>query len=320
MKGNVRFFLAFLAAILCSTSAFAAAAYPTRPVTLVIPQAAGGSTDLAARTYVAVAQKYFGQPVVVRIRSGAATVTGTQDVVRAAPDGYTLLFGANHLFTLKHIGAEIPFDPATALKPVCFLIDMPWVLCVAKDAPWNTLQEFLDYAKANPGKVRIANAGTRTTAHVPSLQVEQYTGVEFVHVPYDGGGPANQSTVQGDTHAVFATTGWAYSAITDGIVKGLAITGHERFELLPEVPTLEEFGIPSYITLWAAIYGPKDLPDELVEKINEFTREIIKDPTYIKMNQTLGNITSYEDQYKFKERIAEEEKALAALAEVLKKK
>ena len=308
----------FLMLVMCSTRAFAVD-YPTRPVTLVIPQASGGATDLAARPYVAVAQKYFGQPLVIRIRAGAATVTGTYEVVRAVPDGYTLLFGANHLFTLKYIGEPIPFDPTTALKPICFLIDMPWVLCVAKDAPWNTFQEFIDYAKANPGKVTMANAGARTTAQVPALQVEQYTGVQFVHVPYDGGGPANQSTVQGDTQAVFAAIAWAYSAVQNGTVKALAVTGHQRFELLPDVPTLDELGVPSYITLWAAMYGPKDLPDEVVEKINEYTKEIVKDPAYLEMNRTLGNIITYGDAEYLKGRIAEEEKALAELAKTLKK-
>jgi tripartite-type tricarboxylate transporter receptor subunit TctC len=273
---------------------------------------------LSARTYEAVASKYFGRPVVIKIRSGAATVTGSHEVVRAAPDGYTLLYGANHLFTLKYLGSGMPFDPAVDLKPIAFLCDMPWALCVAKDAPWNTVQEFVDYVKANPGKVRMANAGARTVAQVPALQMEMSAGLEFIHVPYDGGGPANQSVMQGDTHAVFASMGWAYSSIKDGLVKGLAVTSHERFKLLPEIPTLEEFGIPSYITLWSAIYGPKDLPDEIVKKINDFTQEIIKDPKYIEMNDTLGNVVTYEGPEKFKERIAEEEKALSELVEVLK--
>ncbi len=318
MIRKICFLLVLLMAMVIGSTAFAAADYPTKPVTLVIPQAAGGATDLTARTYTAVAQKYFGQPVVIRIRSGAGTVTGTQDVVRATPDGYTLLFAANHLFTLKHIGDTIPFDPGADLKPICMLVDMPWVLLVRPDAPWNTFEEFIEYAKANPGKVKLANAGARTTAHVPALQVEQYTGAEFVHVPYDGGGPANQSTVQGDTDAVFGASGWAVSAVKDGVMKALAISGHERFQLLPDVPTLDEKGVPSYITLWACMYGPKDLPDEIVEKINGFTQEIMADPTFIEMNAAMGNIPVYEDAATFKKRIEEEEKALAELAKTLK--
>ena len=318
MKGRVWFIVTFLMLVMCSASAFAAD-YPARPVTMVIPQAAGGAMDLAARPYIAVAQKYFGQPVVIRLRAGGATVTGTHEVIRSNPDGYTLLFGANWSFTLKYIGDAIPYDPTTALKPICFLIDMPWVLCVAKDAPWNTFREFIDYVKANPEKVAMANAGARTTAHVPSLQVEQYAGVRFIHAPYDGGGPAYQSMVQGDTQAVFAAIAWAYSAVQDGIVKPLAITGRQRFELLPDVPTLDELGVPSYITLWAAMFGPPDLPDEIVEKINEFTREIVKDPAYLAMNKNLGNVIAYGDAEYLKERIVEEEKALAELAKTLKK-
>jgi Uncharacterized protein conserved in bacteria len=319
MMRKVWFLATLLTVLMSATISFAATNYPTKPVTLVVPQAAGGATDMAARAYVAVAQKYFGQPVVVRIRSGAGTVTGTQDVVRAAPDGYTLLFGANHLFALKHIGAEIPFDPAVALKPVAMLCDMPWVLLVRKDAPWDTFEDFLAYVKANPGKVKLANGGARTTAHVPGLQLEQLTGAEFLHVPYDGGAPANQSVVQGDTDAIFGAMGWAHSAITDGVLKGLAVTSPQRYELLPEVPSLVEFGIPiESSSLWSALYGPKDLPDEIVEKINEFTREIMKDPTYIQMNQAMGNVPLYEDQHVFKKRIEEEERVLAELAETLK--
>lgn len=309
--------MVLIASMLLVPTCSLASNYPEKPVTLVIPQAAGGSLDLAARAFTSVAQKYFGKPVVIKIHAGGGTVLGTQDVIRANADGYTLLYGANHLFALKYLRGKIPFDPAVELKPIALLLDMPWVLCVAKDAPWNTFEEFLKHVKANPEKVTMANASAMSVPQVPALQIEQYTGAKFIHVPYDGGGPANQSVVQGDSVAVFATTGWAVSAIRDGLVKGLAITGKNRFKLLPSVPTLNEFNVPCNVTLWAAIYGPKDLPNDIVDKLNEYIVKVNNDPQYIKMQETLGNVPQYENSEKFAERIADEEKALSSLVKSL---
>lgn len=278
--------------------------YPTRPVVLVIPQAAGGGFDLSARVFMSVAPDYFGKPVVVNIRAGGATVIGTRDVVVAEPDGYKLLYGGNHLLALEAFtGAEnIPFDPVKDLKPVSRIVNWPWVLVVDPDSPWKTFEEFMDFAKENPGEIKMANAGALTIAQVPALEVEYYANVRFIHIPYDGGGPANQSVVQGDADAVFAVTAWAVGAIQDGLVRGLAITGKERHPLLPDVPTFREFGIESDTTLWAGIYAPKDTPDEIVDLIDQYTRGIMKDKTYQKMMGKLGNRIQYlgpEDFAKF---------------------
>lgn len=269
--------------------------WPTRPITFIIPQSAGGGFDLSARVFTSVASDYFGVPMVVSIRAGGSTVIGTRDVVQARPDGYTFLYAGNHLLALEAFtGLEnIPFDPVADLKPVCRLMDWPMVLLVNPDSPWKTFDEFMDYAKENPRKIKAAIAGAMTIVHVPYFEIEKYGDVKFTHVPYDGAGPCNLSVIQGDTDVTFGVTAWAVNAIQDGLLRGLAITGKERHPSLPDIPTLREFGIESDTTLFCGIYAPKDTPDEIVNKFNEYTRELINDLTYKKMMDNLGNIINY---------------------------
>ena len=234
--------------------------------------------------------------------------------MNAKPDGHTLLYGGNHLLALNRFVGKIPFHPINDLKPISRLVNWPWVLVVRPDAPWKTFEEFLKDAEENPGKINMANAGAMTIAQVPALEVEYYTKARFTHVPYDGGGPANQSVVQGDSDAVFAVTAWAVSAVEQGTVRALAITGQERHPNLPDVPTLRSFGIDSDTTLWAGLYAPKGASDALVAKIDGFVQEIIKDKTYKKMMKNLGNIIQYLGPEDFQKSITAADKSIEKIA------
>lgn len=296
---------------------FAAVNYPTRPVELVIPQGAGGGFDLSARAFISVAPDYFGRPVVITIRAGGGTVIGTHEVVRDRGDGHKLLYAGNHLLALNEFAGGIPFDPVADLKPVSRILNWPWVLVVHPDSPWHTMEEFLADAAENPGSIIMANAGALTIAQIPAFEVEVYGDVEFTHIPYDGGGPANQSVIQGDADAVFAVTGWAVSAVEQGLVRALAVTGQQRYPHLMDVPTLREFGIPSDTTLWAGIYAPKGTSDEIVNKIDEFVRQIMENETYIEMMTNLGNIIEYLGPADFAASIDRAVEAIKVVAEAL---
>lgn len=320
--GLVRTAVVLAALLVVPSFIFAADAmvekYPTRFVELVIPQSAGGGFDLTARAFVSVAPEFFGKPTVVRIRAGGSSVIGTNEVVNAKPDGHTLLWGGNHLLALDKFVGELPFDPVEDLKPVARLVNWPWVLVVHPDAPWKTFEEFLKDAEANPGKINMANAGAMTIAQVPSMEVEHYTKARFTAVPYDGGGPAYQSTIQGDTDAVFAISAWAVAAHKQGTVRALAITGKERHPDLPDVPTMRSFGIESDTHLWCGIYAPKDTPDALVNKIDGFVQEIIANKTYKKMMANMEMIIRYSGPEEFKQSILEADAGLVEIAKTLK--
>jgi tripartite-type tricarboxylate transporter receptor subunit TctC len=261
--------LAAMTAASPARRAVAAAAYPDRPVTLVVPFAPGGSTDILARAVANHLRESFGQPIVVENRSGASGNTGTATVARAAPDGYTFLFNTMSVHTMNHaLFAAMPFDGVKDFSPIALLAYVTNTMVVHPSVPAKTVAELIAYAKQNPGKINYASAGPGSTNHLCGALFEKMAGVEMVHVPYRGGAPAVADTVAGQTQLFFTAGTQSLSHVKAGTLRLLAVTEGKRSPLLPDVPTVAET-LPGYeMAVWYGAFGPARMPADLVARLN----------------------------------------------------
>jgi tripartite-type tricarboxylate transporter receptor subunit TctC len=250
--------------------------YPDRPITIVVPFAPGGSTDILARVVANHLRNALGQPVVIENRTGASGNIGTAAVARAAPDGYTLVFNTMSVHTMNHaLFAQMPFDGVKDFSPVALLAYVTNTMVIHPSVPANTVAEFIAYAKANPGKITYASAGMGSTNHLCAALFEKMAGVEMVHVPYRGGAPAVVDTVSGQTQLFFTAGTQSLEHVKAGKLRLLAVTEGKRSPLLPEVPTVNET-VPGYeMAVWYAAYGPAGLPDDVTAKLNAEISRIV---------------------------------------------
>jgi len=243
--------------------------YPDRPITLVVPFAPGGSTDILARVVAEHLQRALGQPMIVENRSGASGNIGTAIVARSVPDGYTLLFNTMSVHTMNHaLFATMPFDGVNDFSPITLLAYVTNTMVVHPTVPANNVREFIDYAKANPGKVTYASAGAGSTNHLCGALFEKMTQVSMVHVPYRGGAPAIADTVAGQTQLIFTAGTQSLEHVKAGKLRLLAVTEGKRSALLPQIPTVAET-VPGFeMAVWYAAYGPAGLSQEVVTRLN----------------------------------------------------
>jgi len=260
--------------IIAGLSALAAApafaqAYPMRPIALLVPWAAGGSTDILARIVAQHLHQSMGQPVIIENRTGASGNIGTLAAARAAPDGYTLLFNTMSVHTMNHaLFANMPFDGVKDFSPVTLLAYVTNTMVVHPSVPANTVAEFITYAKANPGKIAYASSGPGSTNHLCAALLEKMAGIEMLHVPYRGGAPAVADTVGGQCQLFFTAGTQSLEHVKAGRLKLLALTEAKRSALLPDVPIVAE-AVPGYeMTVWYGAFGPAGLPGEIVARLN----------------------------------------------------
>jgi tripartite-type tricarboxylate transporter receptor subunit TctC len=247
-----------------------AAVYPERPITLVVPFAPGGSTDILARVVAEHLYRVLGQPVIIENRSGASGNIGTAIVARSAPDGYTFLFNTMSVHTMNHaLFAAMPFDGVTDFSPITLLAYVTNTMVVHPAVPANNVRELIAYAKANPGKVAYASAGAGSTNHLCGALFEKMTQVSMVHVPYRGGAPAAiADTVAGQTQLIFTAGTQSLEYVKAGKLRLLAVTEGKRSPLLPDVPTVAET-VPGFeMAVWYAAYGPAGLSHEIIARLN----------------------------------------------------
>ncbi len=267
---------ALLAAALAAPAlARAQPGWPSRPVTLVAPNPPGGGTDFAARLYQDPLTRALGVPVVVENRPGANGNIAIQHVVRAAPDGHTLLlqyngYHAGNPVLMPNLG----WDPLRDLTPVGMATVAPHGLFIAPGLPVGTLQEFIAYAKARPGRLNYASSGNGSIQHIAGVMLARAIGVPMVHVPYRGAAPALQDVAGGRVELFITTPSSAIGLVQGGRVKALAIAGERRIAALPEVPTTAEAGLPGLVVdAWFAVFAPAGTPRPAVERINAAMRE-----------------------------------------------
>jgi tripartite-type tricarboxylate transporter receptor subunit TctC len=267
------------AAAACLFSAPASALdYPTRPVRLVVPVAAGGGADITARLIGQWLSERLGQQFIIENRPGGGTNIGTEMVAHAPADGYTLL-----LVNLTHainatLYEKLNYNFARDIEPVASIIGVSNVVEIHPSVPAKTLPEFIAYAKANPGKINMGSAGNGSSSHMAGELFKMMAGVNLVHVPYRGQGPAMTDLLGGQLQVIFATTPGTTEYVRTGKLRALAVTTRERADALPEVPTVADF-VPGYeSSQWYGIGAPKGTPAEIVNKLNRETNAALVDP------------------------------------------
>jgi tripartite-type tricarboxylate transporter receptor subunit TctC len=254
-------------------------AYPTRVVKIIAPVQPGGGVDLVARTIAERLQTAFGQSVIVENQSGAGGVVASSAVARAAPDGYTLMVGYVGTHGTNPAVRTLPFDAVKDFTPIAMVGGTPNVFVVPPSVPAGNLQEFVRYAKANPGKLSYGSSGPGTLTHLAMEQFKVATDIDIAHVPYRGIGPAFTDILGGRTQAMLPGLAAALPHIQAGKVKPLGVTGKARHRLLPNVPTFEEQGYKDFDGVqWYGIVGPARMPAPIVTKLNEQINKDLADP------------------------------------------
>ena len=252
-----------------SRAAAVAADYPSRPIKLVVPYAAGGPTDVLGRLVGEYLGRDLKQPVIVENKAGAQGAIAAEMVARAEPDGYTLFVTAASIFVLNpQLYKKLNYDPIKDFRMLALITDLPVVMEVHPSVPAKTVAEFVAYAKQNPGKLNFGSAGTGGTIHLAGEMFKQMAGVDLVHVPYKGAGPALTDLLSGNIQLMFDTFGTALPPVKAGRLRPLGVSSGQRISDLPDVPTIAESGYPDYsVGVWYGVSAPSKIPDEVAQTL-----------------------------------------------------
>lgn len=255
-----------------------AQSYPTQPVRLILGYPPGGSADITARLTGQWLSERLGQPFIVESRPGAGTNLATEAVVRAAPDGYTLLLVPPAAAINATLYEKLNFNFLHDIESIAGIIRFPNVVVVNPSLPIKSIPELIAYAKANPGKLNMASSGNGSTIHMSGELFKMMTGIDMVHVPYRGGAPALTDLIGGQVHVMFDNIPTSAEHIKSGRLRGLAVTGPTRSEALPDLPTVADF-LPGYeASAWYGLGAPKRTPPEVIDKVNKTMNAILADP------------------------------------------
>ena len=299
--------LAAAAAIACATSLSSFAFdYPTKPVRLIVGVAAGGANDTVARLVAQALSQRLGQPVLVEDRPGAGGNIGLEDVVNAPPDGYTLLFAtsSNALGASFYDNTNINF--VRDIIPVVSLVHGALIMEVNPSFPAKTIPEFISYAKANPGKINMASAGIGNTTHLAGVLFMMLTGTKFTHVPYRGGAPAVADLIGGQVQLYFDGTAGSLAYVRSGKLRALGISTTHRAAVLPDVPSIAEY-VPGYEAGgWYGIGVPRNVPTEIVDRLNRDINASLADPKLKQRLAGLGYVTLGGSSAEFRNMIAQD--------------
>jgi tripartite-type tricarboxylate transporter receptor subunit TctC len=253
--------------------------YPNRPVRFVVPFAAGGSTDIVARTLGAKLNEVLGQSFIVDNRPGGGTVIGTETVARSPADGYTLLVVPAPFTINPSLLPKLPYDPLNDFTPVTLINTTPLVVVVNPSVPARNIKELITLAKAKPGMLNYGSSGTGGSNHLAGELFQAMAGVKMVHVPYKGNAPALTDLVGGHVDLVFNGLTSAFPLIKSGKLRPLAMTSMRRSEVLPEMPTLDESGLKGFEAVaWNGLAGPAKIPQEAVDRLSSAVRKVLTNP------------------------------------------
>ncbi len=255
--------------------------WPDRPITLIVPYAPGGYTDITARLTGRYLEKAFGKSVVIENRPGAGGIVGTQVVASAAPDGYTFCVCSVGAVSVAPFAQKVSYDPAKDLAPVSIISTIVQAVIVKKSLPVNSMAELVAYAKANPGKLNYGSSGAGGLTHYAVELFEARTGTHMVHVPFRGGAPATAALVAGEIDLSFANMTDAMPQIEAGTVRGLAVTSKERSPYFPNIPSIHETVVPNFtVETWNGIIAPPKTPEPIIAKLAEALVKMADDPEF----------------------------------------
>jgi tripartite-type tricarboxylate transporter receptor subunit TctC len=294
----------------------AAAEYPEKPITLIIPLGAGGSHDLNARVFTSILPEYLGQPVVVKLMPGASGQTGTAAAAEAPADGYTLLFSHNYFDQLQQHIVDLPYEPTEDFVTVARLNTAPLSVVVGSDSQWTSLEQMFAWAKEHPGELSFAHSGQWGAVMVPGAQLLQQAGVSASLTPYQGGGPALQALLAGDVDFTLA-----FPSVIEGqgdALRVLASAGEERLD--PDVPTLRDLGYEEDIgVMHRIVLAPRGTPDDVLQTLRDAFAQLPENETYLNLMERLGeDPTTYMDGAAYEERRPQQSEAFQQLIESFK--
>jgi tripartite-type tricarboxylate transporter receptor subunit TctC len=279
-------FVLLVAFLLGSTVSLAQ--YPNKPIRFIVGFPPGGSADPTTRIVGAALQEQLGQPIVVENRPGADSAIAAEQVSKMAADGYTLMFASNSAMTAAVALRKSPaYDPLKDFTPISMVGRATVFFYVHPSVPARTMKEFIDHAKANPGKLNYGTGNPLSILY--NQQLINAGGISMLHVPYKGEGPLNPDIIAGRVHSAFLSTGTAVSNAKDGRLRPLAVLLERRSPLLPEVPTIGEAGVPEVtVRQWAGVYGPPNMPKEIVARLNREVNALLKRPEVVEKLQSYG--------------------------------
>ncbi len=257
--------------------------YPSKPVKIVVGFAPGGGSDFAARVIATQLTERLKNQVIVENKPGAGSLLGAEYVIKSAPDGYTLLLTPAS-YTVNPSVYKLSFDPLNDITPIAQISKGPYIVAVHPSVPAKTLKELVAYAKANPGKLSYASSGNGAHIHVATEYLLYTAGINIVHVPYKGSGPALNDTVGGQVQMIFGSVATALQYVKSGRLRPLAVTTPKRIAAAPDVPTVAESGYPGWeVTNWHGLVGPKGLPKDIVQRLNKEVNVAVHSPDMVKV-------------------------------------
>ncbi|WP_077001459.1 tripartite tricarboxylate transporter substrate binding protein [Variovorax sp. KK3] len=293
---------------LLAMPAAAQAEFPKqKPITLVVPFAPGGGNDILARAIAPRMGQLLGQTIVIDNRPGAGGNLGTELVARAAPDGYTIVIASSQVTMNPFLDMKVPFNIERDFEPVGRLASVPIVLVSNPQEPYKTLQEFMAYAKANPGKLNYSSPGNGTPQHLAGEVFAKLNKTEMLHVPYRGTGPSITDLIAGQVQVSFATYASVSQHVQAGKLRALGVAGQKRTSLMPELPTFGDAGMTNYdASLWYSLLAPAKTPPAIVAKLNEAMAGALKDPAVAKQVAAQGFEVQSSTPAELREYIAKE--------------
>jgi tripartite-type tricarboxylate transporter receptor subunit TctC len=267
-----------------------AAEFPTRPIKLVIPYAAGGPTDIFGRLLAEYLGKDLKQAVFVENKAGAQGAIGAEMVAHADPDGYTLLGTSGSVIILNPLlYKKLPYDPVKDLRMLALVTEVPVVLCVHPSVPAKTIAEFVAYARQNPGKLNFGSSGTGSFTHLAGEMFKQMAGIEMTHIAYKGAAPALSDVMSGNIQLMFESVSLALPQVRSGTLRPLGVSSPQRISDLPDVPTIAESGYPEYfVSVWNGVAVPADLPDDVTRILTDSLDRVMNDSAFRASLQKVG--------------------------------
>lgn len=283
--------LAAIAAV-AAPSAIAAVGYPQKPIRLVLPFAPGGGTDVLARALSAKLEEVLGASVVIDNRPGAGGTLGAALVARAAPDGYTFLFtSASYVFT-PSLYKDLPYDPLKDFRPITMFASSPHILVVHPSMPVKSVKELLALARKRPGEIHFSSGGVGSNIHLTTELLTYMAKIKLVHVPYKGGGPAQIGLMSGEVQVMLPGFQPAFPFVKSGRMRALAVSTKERSPVLPDLPTIDEAGVPGYDkSAWYALFAPAAVPESIIARVHQAAVKVLKNPDIAKQLAAEGAVT-----------------------------
>lgn len=321
-KGTLSFtlLLALIAGMGIYAPPASLAVYPEKPVTFICVFPAGGAMDMTARALTEAARKYFPKALAVVNRPGAAGTIGTAEMIQAKPDGYTIGITAVAVLTVQPHRTKLPFASPEDYTPIIKLVNNPICLTVKSDSPWKTIREFIAYAKANPGKVRVGHPGIGTIPHLDAEQLKAMANIDLTAVPFAGGAESVPAMLGGHVEAISQHHSEVLPQVQAGKARVLGVFEEKRSPLFPDAPTFKEIGYDITSAVYYLVIGPKGLPSQILTMLHEALKKAMEDPIFAKPMEGKGFYVSYEGPQELKRRLMRDYEINAKFVDLLKLK